>query len=707
MTKPQLFSIPSFVPWPLLPMAVFQLKMKNLRFPRAFRKPFGFALTRYLFICIGLICASDVLAQGQAGDDTPTGLAGAFGGSIPTGGGSFDPYERNATRSVTDIVVPGAVVPFTFTRTWNSRSSPPQMAIGWRHNFQWDLEDLIAEESGDSDPNSIFKGYNVHYPDGRVVKFNKPPGAPVGAPGTYSPNLGILDRFVVQPDHTAQLFLADGSVVNFSMYDLEHALTSIVDPHGLKITITYEDGMTITEPGQRWIHVSPEQLSIEANTNTCEVTTSLGQHVTYVMAYDTSGSFVYQSGDTIGPDDDRIKTSRGTVIYHDVLDPDTGDEIEAHYVYKTVWPPPQSYQGTRPDPHGRLIWASDPMFNGPLQQIKYVYVDNTSASNGDVSMSAVLEEQWASNYWNPNEPDYHKLGVRISKVEMPPNTWASPEYYTRLQSTGDGGLRTISYFNATLGHGQTLADHFTDFTNELTKTERHEYDWDHYFQTPIKITDARQKFTVQTLDPALGHITRETYMDTSYRSWTYTDPAFPYYVGTKTDDLTNPTTYTRDSDTHLVRRIDHPGGSFETFDYNNNFGQITEHRLPSAAVEYYHYDGRGLLQWEYNSVDGWDARKEYTYYQPGEPGGTPDLVKTMTDGRARAAGAPFSTRMTYNGRLQVTKVEYPDTGAPAPMPPPPSLRPAAPRLESPAPTPTPCQYCCDPREDCAQIGPID
>jgi hypothetical protein len=291
----------------------------------------------------------------------------------------------------------------------------------------------------------------------------------------------------------------------------------------------------------------------------------------------------------------------------------------------------------------------------------------------------------------------------------------------------------MSYLNSTTGNGQPFVDHLTDFKNDPTKVERYEYQLgnqtQNQFQTPTKITDARLNVTSQALDPVLGHLTKQTHeADGSYRSWTYTDPAFPYYVGQKTDDLTNPTTYTRDPDTHRVTRIDYPtcDGCYETFHYNH-FGQIDEHRLPSGAVEYSHYDDeRGLLQWEYNSVDGWDARKEYTYYQPGESGGTADLVKTMTDGRARAAGAPFSTRMTYNGRLQVTKVEYPDTGAPAPMPPPPSLRPMAPRPESPTPTPipptptpapptptpppstptpTPCQYCCDPWVLCAQLAP--
>src|SRR3954468_20690158 len=132
--------------------------MKKFRFASMFPKPIRFVLGRYFVVCVGLIGASHALAQG---DDTPTGLSGGFGGSITTGGGSFDPYERNATRSITDIVVPGAVVPFTYTRIWNSRS-------GWSDNWSWRFEEIIVSESNASGDN-LFRGYNVHYPDGRVV----------------------------------------------------------------------------------------------------------------------------------------------------------------------------------------------------------------------------------------------------------------------------------------------------------------------------------------------------------------------------------------------------------------------------------------------------------------------------------------------------------------------------------------------------------
>jgi YD repeat-containing protein len=88
--------------------------------------------------------------------------------------------------------------------------------------------------------------------------------------------------------------------------------------------------------------------------------------------------------------------------------------------------------------------------------------------------------------------------------------------------------------------------------------------------------------------------------------------------------------------------------------------QVTSHILPSGAIETYVYDANThLLIQEYNSVDGTDARKEYTYDSLGR-------VATMIDGRARASGAAFTVRMTYNGRHQVLAVEYAAAHAPYP-----------------------------------------
>lgn len=321
--------------------------MKNL----FSRRHVGFLLLAALNLLLAQgSFATDPAGGAYGGGDTPTGLAGSLGGTISTGAGSFDPYERNASRSVTDMVVPGAVVPFTYTRLWNSRS-------GWSDNWGWgiDVNEITGDLPPGSDPNDYFLGYHIGYPDGRKVTFNKPSvpaHAPQGGPGTYTHADGIFDKFIIQASGVGQLFLADGSVVNFNMPS--NSATSIVDRYMRTVTFAQDGtGRTITEPGGRWIHIGLPSGS-GTNHQVTTITSSLGQTVTYTMDYAVSGLYPYQPpnpptppGDPNGP---TILTSLGSVTYNDVLDPATNQPIQANYVYKQVKPPPRDSNPSTPDP---------------------------------------------------------------------------------------------------------------------------------------------------------------------------------------------------------------------------------------------------------------------------------------------------------------------------------------------------------------------
>jgi len=92
-------------------------------------------------------------ARAQMGNDNPTGISGVFNGNVNTAG-SYDPYTGNATRSVTDITVAGAVgaYPLAFTRTMNSRYTPGAgtwemgTAGSWRHSYQWSIDSFYVPE---------------------------------------------------------------------------------------------------------------------------------------------------------------------------------------------------------------------------------------------------------------------------------------------------------------------------------------------------------------------------------------------------------------------------------------------------------------------------------------------------------------------------------------------------------------------------------
>ena len=572
--------------------------------------------------------------------------------------------------------MPGAVVPFTYTRTWHSGERTGATTGGWSTSL-WEVDlQRICPGGTTPDPNNWFRGYTVSYPDGQVVNFKKPQvggvctSAPERMAGIYrTGEPAVQDWFEVKPDQLhADLHLSDGTVVTFLWQADQYGywsfcVVSIADPYGRVVTISYDpDGnKTITEPGGRWIR----ETGFADGHST--VTTSLGQSVTYLPGSRSGWNVSYGGDGSYGPN---ILTDEETVRYDDVIDPATGQPVQAHYTYKLVRPPcthpPCWSWNPPPDPFGRLVWASDPMFDGPLQQVRYIYTDHPFDSNGDYTLTAVKEERYATSLADP--------GIMVNRFEMLPNTWSSrgysEGYYTRLQTRGDGPTRTISYFNPTMvftyidgwpqqgvGRGQNVMDHLTDFTNNPAQTERHEYEWDQYqalkFQTPTKITDALGHITSQTLEQVRGHVTDQQHPDTSHSSWTYTDPNNPYYVEDKTDELGHTTYYTRDPASHLVTRVDYPDGGFETFVYNG-FGQVTEHRMTSGGTEKFTYDGRGLKT-EYRDPYHATGNPTFRYQYDSK-----DRLSGVTDARGSYPGDPaYTTNYEYNARHQLTRTTHP------------------------------------------------
>src|SRR5712691_5610289 len=136
-----------------------------------------------LIVCSLLLGITDLRAE--TGDDNPTGPAGIFNGNVTTGC-SYDPYTRNAMRTVTDIVVAGAVGtrPLAFTRFANSRAviglHPFAYSGNWQHSYGWSMSD---EPLLFTDPNALPTAYNVNYPDGRTIRFATAAGSPAGDAG--------------------------------------------------------------------------------------------------------------------------------------------------------------------------------------------------------------------------------------------------------------------------------------------------------------------------------------------------------------------------------------------------------------------------------------------------------------------------------------------------------------------------------------------
>src|SRR5256885_4109569 len=100
-------------------------------------KHFLFAPDLALAALICALTASPLYAQ--VGDNNVTGHSGIFNGQAGSCG--YDPYTGNATRSITDIAVAGAVgeYPLALVRTANSRTQSTTEVFGrwggWNHNY--------------------------------------------------------------------------------------------------------------------------------------------------------------------------------------------------------------------------------------------------------------------------------------------------------------------------------------------------------------------------------------------------------------------------------------------------------------------------------------------------------------------------------------------------------------------------------------------
>jgi RHS repeat-associated protein len=540
----------------------------------------------------------------QVGDDNPTGTSGRFNGNVTTGC-SYDPYTGNATRSVTDLVVAGAVgaYPLAFTRTMNTRYTPGAgtlefgQAGTWRHNYQWSIDPISF--TGWGAYNWMPPSYSVNYPDGRRVLFAS---GYQGNDPYYRGPPGVSDRFQQLADPNGgdvYLLLSDGGKVWFHvdvwrepLYDggpIVSTFTShfmgLIDPYGRVTTVTYpnDHSMTITEPRGRWIKLSYITTPWNGDTVLDTVSASDGRSVRYnYSGYTTENGTVY--------------TLLGNVVYF-------GD-----YSILAIY----AYQDDNVDPNGRPLiqWAIDPMYEGPMWAIGYTFVPG--------SAGGVYGQIQNENYLDPSTGD---MGVAVSTLSISGNS--------RSETRGDSPSRSFNYSGARLLN-------YTDFKGQTSYLG---YDGNGYSASS---TNARGYTTSTTREPRIGALTVLTHPgDNSTSSFGYTDGTNPYYLSYRTDERGKTTWFTRNGN-HEVERIDYPNGAYETFAYNE-FGQLYSHRMTSGGIETFYLDGRGMM-WASSNPDG----TTYYYYY-GD-----DRLEHVTDARSN------STWFQYNARGQVTRTTHAD-----------------------------------------------
>ena len=656
-------------------------------------------------------------------DQNPTANTGALKAQITTAG-SYDAHSGNATRIVRDLHVPSApgVYGLDLTRYFNSlrndrdpgnvhKNPAPQPnqptdfgSPGWTHSWSWsaDYEQYNQEVGEGAGHQEIYwMAITITFPDGHATKYSlsrvypAPPTQPFptdqwcGPPynaahgeANWTPS-GEVDDFLEgmsQDGSHFWLHRADGGSVYFEDTGMGYQATKVYDPYGLLTTLSYRaDGNLdhVEQDGGRRLNFSWD---------------------TFCNANDICRTAI------VRVDNGASGTAHG-VKYHycwldnwltltSVIYPETPQgETGAAYTYQSYTPPDGwFYAGPL------LVTADDPHFDGPMTRIAYSYT-NTGCSPIATPTPHYLNGQFDYFLAGPTtikaEKSWHvdRAGNRLTVSSFVLGCFDG----TRTEYNGLGALRKF-FFGRSAGEfgdyhdlGFQLAK-VTDFTNGDPATVP--FDSQNYFGGhPRQIWDGRgiQTELVHEDGSGLPNEVRHTGSGGSVYRYDRLNPGasdardpnlihnpYAHWVFSKTDELGNKTTYTRDS-RRRIKRIDYPDSSYEEFAYNE-LNEVTSHTLASVMpngqhpVVHYEYDpgGRGLLLQEWNDVDGQANATIYTY-------DALDHVETVSHSWSRAKGALFSAKMAYNGRHQITSVEYPD--APqmpcAGAPPPPNPTPTA------------------------------
>ncbi|HEV2841930.1 MAG TPA: RHS repeat-associated core domain-containing protein [Chthoniobacterales bacterium] len=644
-----------------------------------------------------------LLAQAPEPDRNPTGDTGALKAQVLTGG-SYDAHSGNATRSITDLSVPGAVGDYglNLVRYWNSLRNdryeanstyePDQRtdfgAPGWSHSWSWSAVYAtdIQELNGDGTQQIYTTSITITFPDGHASKYkiSRTNVRPVGQPWLADPRCGPPYHADRHEDdwqgpgggvgdelqdmsywgESFWLYRADGGAVHFEDVNGDYRATEVFDPHGLRTVLHYDGDRNL-----QWVEQDGGRRLTFRWDDYCEGTGQCWSKVIGQVKSEGSGgtqAVDYRYTRFDHPQNGSWLTLT-SVIYQN--DPVHG-EIKARYTYWGDYTPEEGYFFFA----GPLLaTADDPRFDGPMKYIRYDY--SGTGCRGWVGMPPPQ--------YDNGEHDYFYASPTAIAAERAGKTGAFVSRFaiscfegTRKEHNGFDLERKFYYGHSATwpqsgAMGYQLAK-LTDFYPPNNGAGAHSRRQSYLGGHPKQSWDGRGIATqfVHTDDTGFPSEIKRVGSDNSTYRYNRSNPGnsaqrdttrvpntFSRWLFSKTDERFQTTTYRRDS----RRRIDlitHPDGSTEEFTYND-LNQVTTHKLPSQAIKTYVYDGRGLLQLEWNTADGEGEYTSYTYYHPGDHPEWTDLVKTVQNCRARQNGMQFSAKMEYNGRHQITKVIYP------------------------------------------------
>lgn len=600
-----------------------------------------------LALILFVMAAACLRAQDQIwqGNDNPTGVTGVFNGNITTGC-SYDPYTGNATRTVVDLQVAGALTtyPLVWTRTLNTRD------MVWRNAYRW----IVTQSPGtaDNDTTTPTIAFTVSYPDGREITFKRDP---YSSDPFYRGPAGTRERLQQTGDgNDFYLHMSNGGRVYFRRQTGGNPYTfqarKMLDPFNNALVFTYNAGgklTAITEPAGRYL-----QIAYNANGYISTVTGSDGQSVTFGRS-----NYITPAGN----------------VYSTITSATYSDATSASY----------TYQPSNIDPDGLplISTCNDVRYPGPMKFIKYTFVPNAA---GVVYGQIQSERSGATN-------------ALVSKYDLPTHTETTGDGRTRKFTYGLGATYLlVSYTDfknktTTLGYDVNLYPasikdallNTTTFTREpyagqITKVTyqvgttpypsvSYQYSNANRPYYVSKITDERSNATtitrttnnrVQHVDHAglasedftyttLGQLETHTLKNGAIESFTYyaTDTTVPLsargmlWTSTNADGLTS---FTYDAFSRVASVID-PLSRTNYYEYTQD-GQLQKVTNPYSSVSQFTYFDDNTLKSAQNEL-GYTTNYEYDEYK---------RITKVTDPLLRATNYSYAVPSSATGSTYTT-----------------------------------------------------
>jgi hypothetical protein len=566
-------------------------------------------------------------------EENPEGNTGALKAQVTTGG-SYDAHSGNATRVVTDLRVPGGlgVEGLAFTRYWNSLPNdyknpfavfPSSFGTSsWSHSFQWyaneeDTSEMI-DPKNDSSEEIYTTAITVTFPDGHATRYKISRssrghddgngnvisvGAYSGPPYSSYEQNGfrtsgrIYDTLSDMAPDGSQFWIyrADGSSVHFVGGGGGYQVNEMFDPHGLRTELQYDASdrlIKVLQDGGRFLTIHRSTYGY------------FGDLIDWVESGGGGGGVQRVSYSYAQP--------QGLPNWLTLSEVHYPEGATANYTYEL-------YYGGDPalgsSDYPLLKYADDPRYAGAMTKIRYAYRGSACPANAPGTFNPDYFEARPEAIASENSGE---TGVAVSRFSI--NCYDG----TRMENSGLSSWRMFTF-------GTYHLIKLTDFTNQYpfpAGLPFEEQTW--AGGQPHQIWDGRRLETDAVVYPfnfATGQFgdssgepseIHHTSADGTYQIFDRVHPGasepqdyskvpnrYNHWLFSHRDERGEVTTYTRDY-RRRVKRIDYPGGSYETFVYDNGvhdgFNQVTQHHLASGADEYFNFDGRGLLQWEYQSL---------------------------------------------------------------------------------------------------------